>query len=103
MEFRNIGAILVRYWWLIVIAVVICTGSTVYLTAGNAPVYRSATTVVIGPSENFVAVDNITRTLDALGRRSVIATYSAIAASQKVKDAVADELGLSSAAKQYAI
>jgi uncharacterized protein involved in exopolysaccharide biosynthesis len=85
---------LLRSWWIIILAVGITTGSTVYIGMQQPKIYQANSTVEIGPSltleENQII--NIINVLT--NRRTSINTYARKATSGTIKERVAARLGV---------
>lgn len=97
MELSILARLLRRYWWLIGVAVFAGLSSTAYFTYAQELVYRASATMVIGPSRKVVSIEDVIRSLDALARRSLVATYAEIPSSTVVGERVRTRLKLSSA------
>lgn len=85
-----------RSWWVIGLTLIVGLSTTIYFTRRQPPIYQATTTVVIGPSGRLTEVSQIVNSLNALDRRSVVATYAKIPTSRTVRDRTREQLGLSS-------
>ena len=94
MDLMEVLKSLLRSWWIIVLAVGITTGSTVYIGMQQPKIYQATSTVEIGPSltleENQII--NIINVLT--NRRTSINTYARKATSGTIKERVAARLGV---------
>lgn len=95
MNFFTFIHVVGRSWWVIVLMLAIGVGATAYFTRRQTPLYQATTTVVIGPGGKLTEVSQIVNSLNALDRRSVVATYAKIPTSRTVRDRTRQQLGLS--------
>ena len=91
-ESSSLNRKLIGYWWLILVTVGIATGVAWLVTINQAPVYRSSTRLVVGPSERITNAREVMEVYNTLDRRSVVATLSKMAVSGEVTGPVLSEI-----------
>lgn len=96
MEFKDIGLRLLRNWWIVLLAVLVTTASTVLVGMQQDPVYQATSTVELMPSpvlgdNQMISIINVISS-----RRTTLNTYARKAMSGTVKDRVAEQLGIRS-------
>lgn len=96
MQPHSFLGILRRSWWIVALALVVVFGSTAIFTKGQTPIYQASTTLVVGPSDQIQTLQDILRGLETLDRRSIIATYAKIPATQSVREKAREQLKMSS-------
>jgi uncharacterized protein involved in exopolysaccharide biosynthesis len=84
-----------NYWWIILAAVIVGIGSTALFAQRRTPVYVASATVVVGPNSALTEPRVIVDSLNALDRRSVVATLARLPSSRTVRDRSAQHLGVS--------
>lgn len=85
-------------WWLILLAVIAAAGSAALLATVATPIYESSARYVISPNRATLTDEgDIIYGIDALSRRSTVATYVEIFQSDRVIDGAAATLNLSPA------
>jgi capsular polysaccharide biosynthesis protein len=83
-----------RGWWLILLLAVVGAGTAALVTARQEPVYETSAMLVVAPTPETTDTSEIIRSLDALDRRTVIATFARIPSTREVRQAVGEELGM---------
>ncbi len=86
MELRLYLQMLQRSWWIVfltALAALAIALAAVYLTT---PIYRSTASFVVSPNLDYFSEDNtdVLRSLEALDKRSIIATYAEVLNSNKI-------------------
>ncbi len=99
MNFSALFRILVTGWWIIVLALMVTVGATLFFTFTQSPVYQAVTTLVVVPKDLGDPRDSL-HSLDTLDRRTLVATFAKIPASQTVREKAQAQLGLTSAPMQ---
>ena len=94
MNMKELLFALLRSWWIILIAIVVTTGSTVYFGLQRDPVYQSSAAVELMSSpalddSQMISIINV-----LTNRRTVINTFARKATSSTVKDQIAERLGI---------
>lgn len=94
MNVKELLFALLRSWWIILIAIVVTTGSTVYFGLQRDPVYQSSAAVELMSSpalddSQMISIINV-----LTNRRTVINTFARKATSSTVKDQIAERLGI---------
>jgi diguanylate cyclase (GGDEF)-like protein len=98
MELKTFFRTLIRKWWVILPAFLVAFTATIVFTFAQRPVYEATATFLVTPNASFESVNSFVTGLDVLSRRPEIATtYAEVAESRFIKDAAAQELGLSEA------
>lgn len=95
MDFKDLAFRLLRNWWVVALAVVVTTASTVFVGMQQDPIYQATSTVELMPSpvlgdSQMISIINVIS-----NRRTTINTYARKATSGTVKQRVADQLGIS--------
>jgi uncharacterized protein involved in exopolysaccharide biosynthesis len=85
---------LLRSWWIILLAIVLTTGSTVFFGLQRDPVYQSSATVELMPSPALADSQMINIINVLTNRRTAINTYARKATSGTIKERVAEKLGI---------
>jgi capsular polysaccharide biosynthesis protein len=95
MDLKELFFGLLRNWWVIVLAVVITTASTVFIGMQEPAIYQATSTVELMPSP-ALADNQMINIINVLSnRRTTINTYARKATSGTVKERVAAQLGIS--------
>ncbi len=92
-EFDYPGA-LRRGWILLVAIIVVALIVTAIVTARQRPVYEASAQIVAAPSAAITDPADQVRALETLERRTVVATFARMAATNESRDAVAQALKL---------
>lgn len=95
MSLQTFLRIMIRNWWLILLAVVLTAGSTTIFVLQQQPIYRAVTTVELKPSVSLEDPNEILNTINALTRRNTINTVARKATSTTMQEQVAQKLGVS--------
>ena len=95
MNFFAFVQILGRRWWIVILSLVVVLGSTAFFSYRQTPIYETRTTLVVRLSEKL-GIKETVDSLNALDRRSIIATYAKIPLSRTVQEKVEKNLGLES-------
>ncbi len=94
MSLSTFVRVLIRNWWLIVLATALTVGSTAVFVLLQKPVYQAATIVELKPSVVLEDPNQILNTINALTRRNVINTIARKATSMSMHEEVAREMGV---------
>lgn len=86
--------ILARNWWVVALVLAAVVGSTSYFTFTQTPIYRATATVLVGPEKRIEQSKDVVGVMRALDSRKVIATFSKVPASRKIRDKVGEKLTL---------
>lgn len=95
MNVKELLFALLRSWWIILIAIVVTTGSTVFFGLQRDPVYQSSATVELMPSPALADSQMINIINVLTNRRTAINTFARKATSGTVKDRIAEKIGIS--------
>lgn len=95
MDFKDLAFRMLRNWWVVVLAVIVTTASTVFVGMQQDPIYQASSTVELMPSpalgdSQMISIINVLS-----NRRTTINTYARKATSGTVKQQVAERLGIS--------
>lgn len=85
-----------RYGWVVLIAVVMGIGATAVFAHRNTPFYQATATLVVVPNELLATPREVVDSVNALDRRSVVATFARVASSRAVRGLVRQRLRVSS-------
>lgn len=94
MSLSTFIRVLIRNWWLVVLATALTVGSTAIFVLMQKPVYQASTIVELKPSAVLEDPNQILNTINALTRRNVINTIARKATSMSMHEEVAQELGV---------
>ncbi|MGB9751116.1 MAG: lipopolysaccharide biosynthesis protein [Roseiflexus castenholzii] len=94
MSLSTFIRVLIRNWWLVVLATALTVGSTAVFVLVQKPVYQASTTVELKPSVSLEDPNQILNTINALTRRNVINTIARKATSMSMHEEVAQQLGV---------
>lgn len=90
----DVSGALRRWWWVVLVLAGVAMAVTVFLTARQSPIWQSAALLAVGPSSEIREPSEIVRALDTLERRTVVATFARIPSTPGMRDAVAEEMGV---------
>ena len=90
MEFRDYIAPLVKWWWLILIAVLVSAVTSIFVTSRQPPIFESRTTLMIGSAIDDPNPSNLQFNLG----QQLALTYADIARRDPVRNASMEALGL---------
>jgi uncharacterized protein involved in exopolysaccharide biosynthesis len=94
---HQLTAALQRWWWLPLLGFLVGALSGALAGSRTPATFETQTTIVIGPSPSLTDPRQITDSLDALDRRSVVATFAAIPSSRSVRGLAQKGLRMSEA------
>lgn len=94
MSLSTFVRVLIRNWWLVVLATALTVGSIAVFVLLQKPVYQASTTVELKPSVVLEDPNQILNTINALTRRNVINTIARKATSMSMHEEVAREMGV---------
>jgi diguanylate cyclase (GGDEF)-like protein len=86
MEIRLYLQMLLRGWWIIVLAALVALTASLGASYLAVPQYQATARFIINPSAILTAGADVVRSLDTLDRPSVAATYAEVMNSQRVFD-----------------
>lgn len=94
MNPQEILTSLLRKWWIVALAVIVTTASTMFVGMQQDPIYQATSTVELMPSpalgdSQMISIINVLSS-----RRTTINTYARRATGGTVKDRVAEQLGV---------
>lgn len=102
MELKRYLQIILRGWWLILPTLLISVTSALVFTYNQTPIYRTSATFIVSPNDSLGELDDVFRVLNTLSKREgVMMTYTEIAASRTIRDAVCKEMGLTKEQLEY--
>jgi len=86
----------IRNWWIIVLATLGAFNIALIASYIATPTYQARTSFIVSPSETMLAEENsdVVRSIEALARPSVVATYAEILNSQRAYLEAAEVVGL---------
>ncbi|MBV9787967.1 MAG: lipopolysaccharide biosynthesis protein [Chloroflexi bacterium] len=94
MDIDTFFRVLLRGWWLIVLAVLVTASSAAYAVSLQAPVYRATATVQLSPSDQLDDPRLLIDAQNSLERRTTINTLARNAMGSSMQDQVAKALGI---------
>jgi uncharacterized protein involved in exopolysaccharide biosynthesis len=94
MDLKDLAFRLLRNWWVLVLAVIVTTGSTVLVGMQQDPIYQASATVELMPSpvlgdSQMISIINVLS-----NRRTTLNTYARKATGGTVKGRIAEQLGV---------
>lgn len=93
VDTRGLLQSLRRGWPIGLIAVVAVPAAAAFFTSRQQPVYRTATSVVVAPAPDMAEASDVLRAVEALERRSILATFVELSKSPAVQRRAAARLG----------
>lgn len=81
-------------WWIVAGAAILGLVVAMILTTTQRPLYRASATTVVTPSSQIRDTGDLLRSLETLERRTVVATFSRIAATPETRAAAAKGMGM---------
>lgn len=94
MDIDTFFRVLLRGWWLILLAVLVTAGSAAWAVSRQSPVYRATTTVQLSPSDQLDDPRLLIDAQNSLERRTTINTLARNAMGSSMQDQVAKALGI---------
>lgn len=94
MDLETFFRVILRGWWLILLAVLVTAGSAAYAVSLQLPVYRATTTVQLQASSMLDEPRLIIDAQNSLERRTTINTVARIAIGNSMQEQVAKTLGI---------
>ncbi len=102
MDLKNYFLIVLKGWWLILLAVLVAVTTALVVSYSQVPIYRTWATFVVSPTPSFEELNDFTRSLDTLANRdSIMSTYAEIATSKALLKEAREEIGLSKEQTKY--
>jgi diguanylate cyclase (GGDEF)-like protein len=102
MELKRYIRIILRGWWLILLAILISVGSALLITYNQTRIYRTSATFVISPSASLGSTSEVFRSLDfTKSREGIMTTYVEIVTSNTILGAVYEEMELTEAQREH--
>jgi len=86
--------LLARWWWVPVLMVGVSLAAGVWWTSSQPRTYRASAMLAVVPNSGVQADADILRSLDALERRTLLATFARLPGTAETKAAVAATLRL---------
>ena len=99
MEFKDYIAPIIKWWWLILTAVIVAAGVSLFATSTQDPVYEAKTTLMIGRA---IEDPNPSNAQFNTGQQ-LAATYADIARREPVRNATMVALGLENWLPRYLV
>jgi polysaccharide biosynthesis transport protein len=93
MGLQQFLILVLRGWWLILLAVLVTAGSTAFFVSRQTPEYRASTTVELLPLSALEARD-VVNVYDLLDKRSISNTLARKAEGSAMAQQVANKLGI---------
>lgn len=97
MQLRIYTRILLKGWWLILLAILLSVSVALVVTIRQTPIYKTSTTFLVSPAKSLesTSLGNTLYSWDLISRREgAMATYVEIATSRSVLNAAYSELAL---------
>ena len=84
MEIRLYLQMLLRGWWIIVLAALVALTASLGVSYLAVPQYQATARFIINPSATLTAGSDVVKSLDTLDRPSVVATYVEVMNSDRI-------------------
>jgi capsular polysaccharide biosynthesis protein len=93
-ESRAVFRGLVRGWWIVLLAVGVALAVAWWLTGREGRVYSAEAFMAVAPSSELETNDELLDAIEALERRTVVATFARLPRSPQIKQRAAERLGV---------
>lgn len=93
-ESRVIFRGLVRGWWIVLLALAVALAIAWWLTERETPVYSAEALLVVTPSSELDSNDELLDAIEALERRTVVATFARLPRAPETKHRAAERMGV---------
>ena len=93
-ESRVVLRALARGWWIVLLALVVALAVAAWLTGRERPTYSAEALMVVVPSTEVEATDDLLDSIEALERRTVVATFARLPRSPQILDDAARRMGV---------
>lgn len=94
MDLSTFLRVVIRGWWLIVLATIVTAGSAAYAVSQKEPVYRATARVMLQPSLLLGDARQYLDAMNALDKRTTINTLARNATGSSMQDKVAKALNV---------
>jgi diguanylate cyclase (GGDEF)-like protein len=95
MELKTYLLILLKKWWIVAPIFLVTLTTAIVIAYTTPPTYRATATYIVSPSAGFGDVRSFATGLNILSNREeILATYTQVASSQKIKNTAADSINL---------
>ena len=91
---RTVFRGLVRGWWIVLLTLAVALGVAWWLTGRETPIYSAEALLAVGPSSELESNDELLDAIEALERRTVVATFARLPRSPEAKQRAAERLGV---------
>lgn len=98
MEIRTYIQIIMRYWWLVLLAIVAGGAIMALLDRRAVPIYRTQTRMVVRPASSLTDPRLTIDSVSVLGSRYVAGTFAQMVTTSQVRDEARSAVGLSAEA-----
>lgn len=89
---RSFLRILARWWWVPVVTLGVSVGAGLWWTSLQPRTYRASAMLAVVPNTSVQSDADVLRSLDALERRTLLATFARLPGTRETRAAVADML-----------
>jgi diguanylate cyclase (GGDEF)-like protein len=94
MELKRYLKVLLRWWWLSLIAFLTVLTASIAFTYTQTPKYEATASLVVSPTTALADLNEVRASLSALDKPTVINTYAEIAQSQTIVQQAWDDLAV---------
>jgi diguanylate cyclase (GGDEF)-like protein len=102
MDLKRYLQVALKGWWLILPALLVSITSALVFTYNQTPIYRTSATFIVSPSDSLSELKDVFTGLNMLSKRDgIMMTYTEIATSRTILDAVYKEMGLTKEQLEY--
>lgn len=101
MGFQQFISLLVRGWWIVLLATLVTVGSTAFFVSRQAPEYRASTTVELIPAAQLEA-NGVVNVYSLLDKRNISNTLARKAEGSSMAQLVASKLNIDASVVRHA-
>lgn len=83
---------LLRGWWIVLLALAVALGVAFWLTGREPAVYAAEALLVVTPSSELETNEELLDAIEALERRTVVATFARLPASPQIRQDAAERI-----------
>jgi capsular polysaccharide biosynthesis protein/GGDEF domain-containing protein len=85
-----------RSWWIIALSVLAALNVALILAYFATPIYRASAQFIVGPGPSLLASEDrdLVNSIEALDKRSIVATYAEVMGSRQMRLDAAERLGI---------
>jgi len=95
-QIQQYSSLIRRSWWIIALAVLAALNVALILAYFATPIYRASAQFIVGPGPSLLASQDrdLVNGIEALDKRSIVATYAEVMGSRRIQRETAERLGI---------